>query len=72
MRSANIQGDDESGRFAPDLGSRGRTARQKQGITPEVKAWVDHVLVPAMVRLYLADSGGNEDNQMNLISERVQ
>jgi hypothetical protein len=72
MRSANIQGNTERDPLATDLGRNITSARQKPKITPEMKAWLDHVLIPAMVRLYLAGSGANEDNGMNLISERVQ
>ena len=37
-----------------------------------VKEWLDNVLIPAMVRLYLADSSAIQDNEMKPMTERVQ
>jgi hypothetical protein len=44
----------------------------KKRLDPEVKAWMDNVFVPAMVRLYLAESASRNDNGMNSITERMQ
>jgi hypothetical protein len=45
---------------------------KKGRIDPAVKSWLDNVLVPALVRLYLAANGREEDNGLVPITERVQ
>ena len=44
------------------------TMEQHPKIDPAVKAWLDDVLIPAMVRQYLAVSRDVVDNGVNLIS----
>ena len=41
-------------------------------IDPAVKAWLDNVIVPALVREYLAECGSRQDNGRSPDSERVQ
>lgn len=45
---------------------------QASRIDPAVKAWLDNVLIPAMVRQYLASNGPEGDNGMSMTMERVQ
>lgn len=45
---------------------------KKRKVDPAVKAWLDNVLVPAMVRLYLAANNSGADNGVVPVTERVQ
>ena len=45
---------------------------KKRKIDPALKEWIDNVIVPALVRLYLAECGSRQDNGRTPISERVQ
>jgi hypothetical protein len=45
---------------------------KKRNIEPALKAWMDNVFVPAMVRQYLAEFDSKQDNGPSAISERVQ
>lgn len=51
--------------------SRGPSGKSSR-IDPSLKAWLDNVLVPAMVRLYLAKNECSEDNGSIPTTERVQ
>ncbi len=53
------------------LGRNRDGARPKRRITQEVKAWMDNVLIPAMVRQYLANPVLAGDNGSST-TERVQ
>jgi len=48
------------------------SSAKKQRVDPVVKAWLDIVLVPAMVRLYLATDSAEADNGLVPVTERVQ
>ena len=45
---------------------------RKRKIDPAVKAWLDNVIVPALVQQYLAECDSRQDNGRSLITERVQ
>jgi hypothetical protein len=45
---------------------------KKRKIDPALKAWIDNVIVPALVQQYLAECDSRQDNGRNPISERVQ
>ena len=55
-----------------NLASEGARPSRKQSIDPAVKAWLENVLVPAMVHLYLAQQGTGVDNGVVSPTERVQ
>jgi hypothetical protein len=48
--------------FVAALGRNCRGAGPKQRITPEVRAWIDSVFIPAMLRQYLANPALAEDD----------
>jgi hypothetical protein len=50
--------------------AEGALSAKKSGIDPAVRVWLDKVLVPAMVRLYLVGTESEADN--GLVKERVQ
>ena len=45
---------------------------RKRKIDQAVRAWMDNVIVPALVQQYLADCESNKDNGNRLMTERVQ
>ena len=45
---------------------------KKRTVTPELKAWLSNVLVPAMVNQYLAEPVERDNSGMGSIGERVQ
>ena len=56
--------------FKREAEVKGSTKRAR--IDPAVREWLDTVLVPAMVRLYLASSERVVDNGVVPVTERVQ
>ena len=45
---------------------------RKRRIDAALKAWLDNVIVPALVQQYLAECDSKQDNGRISISERVQ
>jgi hypothetical protein len=71
MRSGNDAGRVQPQEISANIARRGKIG-QGSSLDPAVKDWIKNVFVPAMVRLYLADSSNRQDNGMNAITERVQ
>jgi len=69
-------GEVENGGRVPDamvkVASEVARPFKKRKIDPALKAWIDNVIVPALVRLYLAECGSSPDNGRISILERVQ
>jgi hypothetical protein len=55
-----------------NLPSEVAATSRKRKIDPAVKAWLDNVIIPAMVLEYLAEAESRENNGLIPITERVQ
>jgi hypothetical protein len=69
MRNEVVEGNAEGIAAVVGLDRNPEDRKQKRSVNPELKVWIDNVFIPAMVRLYLANSVPDEDNGT---TERVQ